>query len=220
MQKPERCSGLPLPKYAARIAARLHIWTAAPAPPRLFLPQAAARLRSQTQLPVSSAGRGRCVCLLRLADFCFAPRRGLAKTGALLRVAVAQICGADRSPLAYLDGCPCSASPVSTAGSGSAPQPSTAPCFVRRTRSLCLPCRCPSRTHMSSGWDFFCCKKRPRPEAEALCKVNLRGGGDGRRCLPARRSSGACPSTSGCRPPRPGPKGNRGRCARRCPPSS
>ena len=38
-------------------------------------------------------------------------------------VAVAQICGAGRGPLAYLDGCPCSASPVSAAGSGSAAQP-------------------------------------------------------------------------------------------------
>ena len=35
--------------------------------------------------------------------------------------------------------CPCSASPVSAAGSGSATQPTTAPCFVHRTRSLCLP---------------------------------------------------------------------------------
>ena len=39
-------SGLPLPKFSARGAARLKIWTAAPAPPRLFLPQAAPRLRS------------------------------------------------------------------------------------------------------------------------------------------------------------------------------
>ena len=37
----------------------------------------------QTQLPVSSAGRGRCVCLLRLADFRGAGRCPLAKTGAL-----------------------------------------------------------------------------------------------------------------------------------------
>ena len=72
-----------MPKYAARIAARLHIWTAAPAPPRLFLPQAAARLRSQTQLPVSSAGRGRCVCLLRLANFPGGRRSALVKIGAL-----------------------------------------------------------------------------------------------------------------------------------------
>ena len=93
----------------------------------------------QTQLSVSSTGRGRCVCLLRLADFCFAPRRALAKPGALLRVAVDQICSAGRRPLAYLDGCPCSASPVSAAGSGSATQPTTAPCFVHWTRSLCLP---------------------------------------------------------------------------------
>ena len=77
--------------------------------------------------------------LLRLADFCGAGRSPLAKTGALLRVAVAQICSAGRRPLAYLDGCPCSASPVSAAGSGSATQPTTAPCFVHRTRSPPLP---------------------------------------------------------------------------------
>ena len=61
------------------------------------------------------------------------------KIGALLRVAVAQICSAGRRPLAYLDGCPCSASPVSAAGSGSATQPTTAPYFVHRTRSPPLP---------------------------------------------------------------------------------
>ena len=135
----ERCSGLPLPKYAARVAARLHIWTAAPAPPRLFLPQAAAQLRSQQQLPVSSAGRGRCVCLLRLAGFCGAPRRALAKIGALLRVAVSQIYGAGRGLLVYLDGCPCSASAVSAAGSASAAQPASPRCFCRRQRSAQLP---------------------------------------------------------------------------------
>ena len=37
--------------------------TAAPAPPRLFLPQAAPRLRSQRRLPVSSTGRSRRRCL-------------------------------------------------------------------------------------------------------------------------------------------------------------
>ena len=73
--------------------------------------------------------------LLRLADFCGAPRWVLAKTGARLRVAVAQICGAGHSPLAHLDGGPCSASPVSAAGSGSAAQPAAAPCFVHWTRS-------------------------------------------------------------------------------------
>ena len=78
--------------------------------------------------PPEAAG----IVLLRLADFCGAPQRALAKNGALLRVAVAQICGADRSPLAYLDGCPCSASPFSAAGSGSAPQPSTPRCICRR----------------------------------------------------------------------------------------
>ena len=51
-----------MPKYAARDAARLHIWTAAPAPLRLFLPQAAPQLRSQRRLPVSSTGRGRRCC--------------------------------------------------------------------------------------------------------------------------------------------------------------
>ena len=63
------------------------------------------------------------------------------KIGALLRVAVDQICSAGRRPLAYLDGCPCSASPVSAAGSGSATQPTTAPYFVHRTRSPPLPRR-------------------------------------------------------------------------------
>ena len=71
------------------------------------------------ELLLLNAGRGRRVSLLRLADFCGAPRRPLAKTGALPRVAVAQICSAGRSPLAYLDGCPCSASAVSAAGSAS-----------------------------------------------------------------------------------------------------
>ena len=60
--------------------------TAAPAPPRLFLPQAAPRLRSQRQLPVSSTGCGRCRCL----------RRGTIQTqrihSALPRPA-AEICG-------------------------------------------------------------------------------------------------------------------------------
>ena len=93
----------------------------------------------QTQLPVSSAGRGRCVCLLRLAGFCGAPRRALAKIGALLRVAVSQIYGAGRGPLVYLDGCPCSASAVSAAGSASAAQPASPRCFCRRQRSAQLP---------------------------------------------------------------------------------
>src|SRR5699024_5009240 len=43
-------------------AVRLQIWTAAPAPARLFLPLAAPRLRSHSQLPVSAAGSGRCSC--------------------------------------------------------------------------------------------------------------------------------------------------------------
>ena len=61
------------------------------------------------------------------------------KIGALLRVAVAQICSAGRGPLAYLDGCPCSASPVSAAGSGSAPQPNTPPASSAGRASVCLP---------------------------------------------------------------------------------
>ena len=40
-------------------AVRLQIWTAAPAPARLFLPLAAPRLRSHSQLPASAAGSGR-----------------------------------------------------------------------------------------------------------------------------------------------------------------
>ena len=43
-------------------AVRLQIWTAAPALPRLLLPQAAPRLRCHSQLPVSTAGSGRCSC--------------------------------------------------------------------------------------------------------------------------------------------------------------
>ena len=62
MRKPERCSGLPLAKYTARVAARLYIWTAAPAPLRLFLPQAAPQLRSQLHLAVSAAGSARLSC--------------------------------------------------------------------------------------------------------------------------------------------------------------
>ena len=44
--------------------------------------------------------------LLRLANFPGGRRSALVKIGALLRVAVAQICSAGRSPLAYLDGIP------------------------------------------------------------------------------------------------------------------
>ena len=73
--------------------------------------------------------------LLRLADFCKHPPRCAAKIGARLRVAVGQICSAGRSPLAHLDGGPCSASPVSAAGGVSAAQPAAAPCFVHWTRS-------------------------------------------------------------------------------------
>ena len=60
-------SGLPLPKFSARAAARLKIWTAVllrlanfPSGRRCALVKIGA-LR-QTQLPVSSTGRGRCVC--------------------------------------------------------------------------------------------------------------------------------------------------------------
>ena len=48
---------LPLAKFAARVAARLQMWTAAPAPPRLPRPQDAARLRSP-------AGGGKCKFVL------------------------------------------------------------------------------------------------------------------------------------------------------------
>ena len=92
-------------------------------------------LRASLSAPAAVGGTGKMFPLLRLADFCGAPRWVLAKTGARLRVAVAQICGAGHSPLAHLDGCPCSASPVSAAGSGSAAQPAAASCFVHWTRS-------------------------------------------------------------------------------------
>ena len=94
LRKLERCAGLPLPKFSAPDAVRLKIWTAAPAPPRL---------RSQTQLPVSSTGRGRCVCPWG---------QNLPQNHALGLAASHTLCGK-------------------------------------------FPCRCPSRTHMSSGWDFF-----------------------------------------------------------------
>ena len=55
------CGALLLLRTSSRPCKRQ---TAAPAPPRLFLPQAAPRLRSQPQLPVSSAGRAP-VCLPR-----------------------------------------------------------------------------------------------------------------------------------------------------------
>ena len=103
LRKLERCAGLPLPKFSAPDAVRLKIWTAAPAPPRLFLPQAAPRLRSQTQLPVSSTGRGRCVCPWG---------QNLPQNRALGLAASHTLCGK-------------------------------------------FPCRCPGRTHMSSGRDFF-----------------------------------------------------------------
>ncbi len=124
--------------------------TAAPAPPRLFLPQAAARLRSPP--PFYRSPPCRCAAvLLRLTDFCGAGRSPLAKTGALLRVAVAQICSAGRRQLAYFDGCPCSASPVSAAGSGSATQPASPRCFCRRQRSVQLP---PLRGELACGFSL------------------------------------------------------------------
>ena len=43
----------------------------------------------QTQLPVSSAGRGRCVCLLRLANFPGGRRCALVKIGALRQLRLA-----------------------------------------------------------------------------------------------------------------------------------
>ena len=58
--------------------------------------------------------------LLRLADFCFAPRRALAKPGALRQTQL-PVSSTGRGRCV----CPCSASPVSAAGSGSAAQPST-----------------------------------------------------------------------------------------------
>ena len=58
--------------------------------------------------------------LLRLADFCFAPRRVLAKTGALRQTQL-PVSSAGRGRCV----CPCSASAVSAAGSASAAQPST-----------------------------------------------------------------------------------------------
>ena len=144
----------------------------------LHLPQAAARLRSQPRLPASSTGRGRRVSLLRLADFCGAGRRPLAKTGALRRVAVAQICSAGRSPLAYLDGCPCSASPASAAGSGSAAQPTTAPCFIHWMRSPPLPLL----TFLQKSKRYFAprpqrrdCSRRTRAAETTRARASLTG---------------------------------------------
>ncbi len=50
-----------------------------------------------------------------------------------------------RGALANLDGCPCSSSAVSAAGSASLTQPLTAPCFCRRQRSPFAPRRETSR---------------------------------------------------------------------------
>ncbi len=105
-----------------------HSGTPAAAPPPLpglwtrncsFQGQAAACLIVSAQpigrgrSPRQRAPRGRA----RRAGGTYKGRRALAKTGALLRVAVSQIYGAGRGPLVYLDGCPCSASAVSAAGS-------------------------------------------------------------------------------------------------------
>ena len=68
--------------------------------------------------------------LLRLADFCGAPRRVLAKTGALRQTQL-PVSSTGRGRCVY----PCSASAVSAAGSASAAQPtahSGAPCRLRR----------------------------------------------------------------------------------------
>ena len=88
----------------------------------------------QTQLPVSSAGRGRCVCLLRLADFRGAGRCPLAKTGALRQtqlpvssagrgrcvclLRLADFRGAGRCPLAKTGALRQTQLPVSSAGRG------------------------------------------------------------------------------------------------------
>ena len=82
--------------------------------------------------------------LLRLADFC-GGTKALANIGALLRVAVSQIYGAGRGPLVYLDGCPCSASAVSAAGSASAAQPASPRCICRRQRLAQL--QTPTKMH-------------------------------------------------------------------------
>ena len=74
---------MPLPKYAARVAARLHIWTAVPAPLRLFLPQAAPQLRSQARLAASAAGSAS-VCL-PLQSATAPPCWGALNRGLLLR---------------------------------------------------------------------------------------------------------------------------------------
>ena len=104
----------------------------------LFLPQAA--LRRVCPPPFYRCPPCRCAAvLLRLAGFCGGRRCALEKIGALLRVAVSQIYGAGRGPLVYLDGCPCSASAVSAAGSASAAQPASPRCFCRRQRSAQLP---------------------------------------------------------------------------------
>ena len=124
------------------------------------------------------------------------------KIGALLRVAVDQICSAGRRPLAYLDGCPCSASPVSAAGSGSAAQPTTAPCFVHRTRSLCLPLAlsrflrrgtapaCKNRSAAPASPRCFCRRQRSAqlPPAQMPSLYETAAGSEG-RCRGRRKSA-------------------------------
>ena len=106
--------------------------------------------------------------LLRLANIC-GGTKALANIGALLRVAVSQIYGAGRGPLVYLDGCPCSASAVSAAGSASAAQPASPRCFCRRQRSAQLPPvggskpkTAPSDCGLGGAFSFYQPKSQPR----------------------------------------------------------
>ena len=72
--------------------------------------------------------------LLRLANFPSGRQCALVKIGALRQTQL-PVSSAGRGRCV----CPCSASAVSAAGSASAAQPTTSPCFVRRTRSLFVP---------------------------------------------------------------------------------
>ena len=84
LRKPERCA-----KHSSLFRPQDAVAVFAPAPLRLFLPQAAPQLRSPP--PFYRCPPCRCAAvLLRLAGFCGAPRRALAKIGALrqLRLAV------------------------------------------------------------------------------------------------------------------------------------
>ena len=123
------------------------------------------RPRPQRRLPASSAGRGRRHCPLPGGFLCFIglwPSYGPLSLASLdrplalsrfLRRATAGACKnrsaapgcrcpnwrRARGALANLDGCPCSSSAVSAAGSASLTQPLTAPCFCRWQRSLFVP---------------------------------------------------------------------------------